>query len=121
MKKILVHIILVAYVMALFRPAIAIAQDFLAHTFWKIAHISTVHYENGKYHLHQELANDASQQKNTSKDANTVSQYQKLANHLAQEITIFETYFSTHIQIFFSLLQHPFKVFIKKMHIQMLY
>ncbi len=34
--------------------------DALAHTFWKMQHIATVHYENGKYHLHVELQQEHS-------------------------------------------------------------
>lgn len=30
-------------------------QDALAHTFFKMQHMATVHYENGHYHLHNEL------------------------------------------------------------------
>ncbi len=42
----------------------------MAHTFWYAQHTATVHYENGKYHLHKEIASNAlkdqSQQNNNT-------------------------------------------------------
>jgi hypothetical protein len=38
-------------------------SDLIAHTFYNAEHVKTVHFENGKYHVHHELVKLA--QKNT--------------------------------------------------------
>lgn len=51
-----------------------VVEDVLAHTFWKAQHMATVHFENGHYHIHTELAdiskkeNKASQEKSSSSE-----------------------------------------------------
>ncbi len=37
------------------KPLVVIIEDMVAHTFNKVQHMATVHYENGQYHLHAEL------------------------------------------------------------------
>lgn len=56
MKKAAIYILLSFYVFAQLKPIIVVAEDFLAHTFWKMQHMATVHYENGHYHIHTELS-----------------------------------------------------------------
>jgi hypothetical protein len=58
-KKLAVYILLSVYLFAQLKPFAIMTSDFLAHTFWKVQHLSTVHYENGHYHLHSELKNSA--------------------------------------------------------------
>jgi hypothetical protein len=55
-KKPIIQLMLCVYVFALIKPLTPAMNDFIAHHFWKSEHISTVHCENGKYHLHVELA-----------------------------------------------------------------
>jgi hypothetical protein len=33
--------------------------DLLAHTFWYSHHMATVHFENGKYHVHYQYAEES--------------------------------------------------------------
>ncbi len=47
------------------KPLAVIVEDVLAHTLWKAQHLATVHYENGRYHIHQELS-DISEKQNKS-------------------------------------------------------
>ena len=63
MKKVFVYIALSVYVFAQVKPLAVIAEDFLAHTFWCVQHMATVHFENGKYHVHAEL-NDLHEKEN---------------------------------------------------------
>ncbi len=63
MKKVFVYIVLSVYVFAQVKPLAIIAEDFLAHTFWRVQHMATVHFENGKYHVHAEL-NDLHEKEN---------------------------------------------------------
>lgn len=55
MKKALIYLTLFLYSFALFRPAAPVFTDLLAHAFWKMEHMATVHFENGQYHVHAEL------------------------------------------------------------------
>lgn len=57
MKKPILYILLTLYIAAQLRPLTAVVQDFIAHTFFKMEHMSSIHYENGHYHLHTELKN----------------------------------------------------------------
>jgi hypothetical protein len=56
-KKPILYILLTLYIAAQLRPLTAVVQDFIAHTFFKMEHMSSIHYENGHYHLHTELKN----------------------------------------------------------------
>lgn len=55
MKKQVALFLLCCYTLVLLRPVVPCVTDFLAHSFWSTDHIATVHYENGKYHLHVEI------------------------------------------------------------------
>ena len=50
------------------KPLTAVISDALAHTFWKVQHMATVHFENGHYHLHNELKKISEEDKNSSTD-----------------------------------------------------
>jgi hypothetical protein len=47
------------YVLAQLKPLSVVIKDVIDHTFFKMQHMATVHYENGKYHLHKELASNS--------------------------------------------------------------
>jgi len=49
---------LLVYVFALIKPIMPIINDVLAHTFFEKTHLATIHYENGKYHMHLELQDE---------------------------------------------------------------
>lgn len=68
MKKGLLYIFLFFYVAVQLLPLTAIVEDVLAHTFFKMQHMATIHYENGKYHLHTELNTIAAEEGNLTKD-----------------------------------------------------
>jgi hypothetical protein len=68
-KKTITYVLLLFYCSIPLRPLLVLLTDAIAHTVNKMEHLATVHYENGHYHLHQELkAMDESetQQKNPS-------------------------------------------------------
>ncbi len=62
MKKLLLHIILFSYAIVMFKPAFPYVEDFIGHVLFYKQHMAAVHYENGKYHVHAEVA------KNTKED-----------------------------------------------------
>jgi hypothetical protein len=55
MKTALAHLLLFCYIVGLCKPVSPIVEDIFSHTFFKLQHISSVHLENGHYHVHQEL------------------------------------------------------------------
>lgn len=70
MKKIAIYLLLSFYVFAQLKPVVVIIEDTLAHTFWKMQHMATVHYENGHYHIHSELSDISEKEsKNTQQKA----------------------------------------------------
>ena len=62
MKKLLLHIILLSYAIAVFKPVFPYIKDTINHLLFYKQHMATVHFENGKYHVHAEV------EKNTKED-----------------------------------------------------
>lgn len=67
------------------KPILPFASDFVAHTFNEFDHVATVHFENGKYHLHTEVAKDA-QSKNSDSEAPVSKTNLQTDLHCAPEI-----------------------------------
>ncbi len=67
MKKLLLHIILFSYAIVLFKPAFPYLNDIIAHALFYQQHMATVHFENGKYHVHKEINKELKNQ-SPSKD-----------------------------------------------------
>ena len=63
MKKLLLSILLMCYTIVMFKPVLPFIADCISHAFFYTQHMATVHYENGKYHVHYEAA------KNVKEDA----------------------------------------------------
>ena len=40
------------------KPALPYVSDFVAHVLFYQQHMATVHFENGKYHVHKEVVKD---------------------------------------------------------------
>lgn len=66
------------------KPILPFASDFIAHTFNEFDHVATVHFENGKYHVHSEVAKDA--QSNNDSEAPVSETNLKIDLHCAPEI-----------------------------------
>ena len=84
---------LCVYAFGLIKPVLPLVKDLLAHTFFKTSHMAEVHYENGRYHLHMELNEEA--QKNESKQSTSFSNNDVLASHLKSEELILQPFFKT--------------------------
>ncbi|MBA3680923.1 MAG: hypothetical protein H0W73_07115 [Bacteroidetes bacterium] len=86
MKKTAIYILLSFYVFAQLKPLTVVVEDVLAHTFWKMQHMATVHYENGKYHVHADLSdisekeNKNTQQKAPASEKTTENTHQNSAD-----------------------------------------
>lgn len=69
MKKIITYLLLFTFSTMLLKPAMPYVTDVLAHSFWYANHMATVHFENGKYHVHKEVIDtekESNQEKNTT-------------------------------------------------------
>ena len=77
--------------MVMLKPVSPYVSDAVAHIFYYTQHMATIHYENGKYHVHKEIAENAtknnpvketpaSKKENSANDHITLQQ--KLAVHL---------------------------------------
>ncbi len=83
-RKIIIYTLVCIYSLALIKPITPIVNDVVAHTFFKMTHMATVHFENGKYHIHAELQKES--QETPSKSTTTpTSIFETLANHLKNE------------------------------------
>jgi hypothetical protein len=58
-KKGIIYVMLLFYVAIQLKPLTIIIQDVLAHTFWKMHHLATEHYQHGHHHVHATLAEDS--------------------------------------------------------------
>lgn len=54
----IVYLLIGIYALALIRSIMPVLKDVTAHIFFKMEHMTTVHYENGEYHVHMELVNN---------------------------------------------------------------
>lgn len=59
MKKALLYLLLFSYSIIVLKPVMPTLADTVAHVFWYSEHMATVHYENGRYHVHLEYADAA--------------------------------------------------------------
>ncbi|MGZ4033872.1 MAG: hypothetical protein ACXVP4_03330 [Bacteroidia bacterium] len=94
-KKFVVYTFLYIYAFGLIKPIMPIVNDVIAHTFYKMEHLATVHFENGKYHVHAELATEAGKQNNDAKGSNQFSSNETLASHIINKKIEFKIYSSS--------------------------
>lgn len=87
MKRQVATLLLVCYSALLLRPLLPVLEDFTAHIFWNSEHMATVHYENGKYHVHVEIAKAEENSSNSSKSL--IKQIEPLTFHLTTVTELF--------------------------------
>ncbi len=58
MKKTALYFLLFSYAMVILKPVAPYVSDAVAHIFYYSQHMATVHYENGKMHVHREIVNN---------------------------------------------------------------
>ena len=64
------------------KPVSPYISDAVAHIFYYTQHMATVHYENGKYHVHKELVDDT-KQSNSEKEAPASKKENSANDHIA--------------------------------------
>ena len=69
------------------KPIVVVVEDVLAHTFWKMQHMATVHFENGHYHLHNELSDISEKENKNSQEKTPSSQKtnETISSHIVQQ------------------------------------
>lgn len=68
MKKLLLYIVLFSYTTVMVKPALPYVSDFIGHMLFYKQHMATVHFENGKYHLHKEVVKNIKEE-NSNKNS----------------------------------------------------
>ena len=86
MKKAGLYILLLSYVIVQLRPLTVLVEDVIAHTFFKMQHMATVHYENGHYHLHNELKTINEQDNDSNKASHKSSSSQKTDKSISDQL-----------------------------------
>ena len=84
MKKLLLYIVLSSYAIVMIKPALPYVSDFIGHILFYKQHMATVHFENGKYHVHKEVVKDVKEE-NSNKNPlpekkKSITQYEFVAN-----------------------------------------
>lgn len=67
-RKLIVYSLMIFYVAFQLRPLTVVISDVLAHTFFRVQHMATIHYENGKYHVHADLKAIADEERCSGKE-----------------------------------------------------
>ena len=93
-KRTFIYALLCVYVLGLIKPVVPIVNDAIAHTFYKLDHIATVHYEDGKYHLHAELEQESNDMKKEAGNTVPSSVYETLSSHINNEVFKINSYFT---------------------------
>ncbi len=83
MKKIALYIMLFSYAVIIIKPVVPYVADAVAHVFYYSQHMATIHYENGKLHVHKEVID---QNKQSQKQAETPAS--KKDNSITDHINI---------------------------------
>jgi hypothetical protein len=83
-QRIVGYILIGIYAFALLRPVMPVVNDAIAHIFFEMEHLATVHYENGKYHIHLELEQLAEDTNIPNETQQTLS-FDSLFYHLKTE------------------------------------
>jgi hypothetical protein len=109
-KKGLIYLMLSVYVFGLIKPVMPLVNDVLAHTFFKNSHMATIHYENGRYHMHLELQQEITKSEN--KQVPVFSINESLAIHIKSDDIKFEVYLQKITEINTPYIDTPIDLFI---------
>lgn len=85
MKQVALYIILFSYTLVILKPVTPYISDAVAHVFFYAQHMATVHYQNGKFHVHREIIDNA---KKTASDKESESPSSKKQNSANDHIVL---------------------------------
>ncbi len=57
-------------------------SDFIDHVFFYAHHMETVHYENGKYHVHYQTAKEAKEESSDKSATNSLKKGNDVSDHI---------------------------------------
>lgn len=83
MKKEFATFLLLCYALVLIKPVLPVLADAFAHVFMEDRHTATVHFENGRYHLHLEVkaaSENLPEQKSTTQAAGETNLFHLKSN-----------------------------------------
>lgn len=100
MKKGILYILLFTYASMVAKPLLPYVADAISHTLFYNDHMSTVHFENGRFHVHNEAidaakeTNDASKTTAVKKESNWdhIISFTPWLNHFKIKETAFQEY-----------------------------
>lgn len=100
MKQIALYFVLFSYCIVMVKPVSPYLKDACEHVFNYTQHMAIVHYENGQYHVHQEVAEnekkEASQkQMPASKKDNSTNDHISIQQKEASTAFLFQSSFTT--------------------------
>lgn len=84
----LIGVFITSYTIGVFQSSLPFVKDFLEHTFNEFEHIQTIHYENGKYHVHNEVE-EIQKQKSENNSQNQELQTVKKQDVHNQDLALF--------------------------------
>lgn len=84
----LIGIFITSYTIGVFQSSLPFVKDFLDHTFNEFEHIQTIHFENGKYHVHSEVE-EIQKQKSENNSQNQDIQTVKKQDFHNQDLPLF--------------------------------
>jgi len=82
MKKLILHIVLLSYMVVMLKPVLPYVSDLVNHVFFYTQHMATVHYENGKYHVHKEIV-DNTKKETSQKEIPTAKKENTTTDHIS--------------------------------------
>ncbi|MES2565818.1 MAG: hypothetical protein V4565_03065 [Bacteroidota bacterium] len=91
-----IYLMLGIYTFGLVKPVIPLVKDIVAHSFFESSHMASVHYENGRYHIHLELKEEV---KNTTEKAPVISEKDNFSVHVKSNNLQSEHYFLQAIKV----------------------
>ena len=96
MKKTWLYLFLLLYVSSVMKPIMPIVSDWVAHTFWHLHHLQTVHHHHGHSHSHAQLVQAVEEEKKTSSTNSNTQQEKKedpvFLENLSPTQTIFHSF-----------------------------
>ncbi len=77
------YIILFSYSMLILSPVTPYISDLVAHSFYLNKHMATVHFENGKLHVHKEVI-DKAEKEEPVKQSSAAKKNNSTSDHTSQ-------------------------------------
>ncbi|MEP7237323.1 MAG: hypothetical protein ABI685_05650 [Ferruginibacter sp.] len=96
MRQAALYIILFSYSMVMLKPVSPFISDAVQHIFNYTQHMATVHYENGKYHVHKDIVDNAKKEASqkelpASKKENSANDHISIQQKQALQVSFLNT------------------------------